>query len=73
MKRKARDSCGRKGHGRPRKAKPEEAPGPPAESECLQRKSTAYIILIYLLEELHAPNSLHIGGKIKWQKIVTKL
>ncbi|TYS73195.1 hypothetical protein FZC75_08420 [Sutcliffiella horikoshii] len=30
---RSEESCGRKGHGRPRKAKPEEAPGPPAESE----------------------------------------
>ncbi|MFJ5750634.1 hypothetical protein ACIP97_18955 [Peribacillus frigoritolerans] len=44
MERKVRDSCG---NTRPRETpqaqSAEEAPGPPAESECLERKSSVTV------------------------------
>ncbi|MDQ7860661.1 hypothetical protein RCO48_04905 [Peribacillus frigoritolerans] len=42
MVRKVRDSCGKSvSEGRTPQAQDEEAPRPPAESECLKRKSTS--------------------------------
>jgi hypothetical protein len=45
LERKVRDSCGNsESKGDPRRKCAEEAPGPPAESECLKWKSTSKFV-----------------------------
>ncbi|GAA0328961.1 hypothetical protein GCM10008967_19350 [Bacillus carboniphilus] len=70
---------GRKGQGRPRRSEcDEEAPGPPAESKHLQRKSTPIILGVKLVTKQNIilnsqnkrgkPERKELGWSVAWQK-----